>query len=65
MAAKSRAKWEHYCAEKDFTGANLQTWRSPTRRTVTLQALTPRKRGRKAKPVNPNLDHQLRQVEAS
>ena len=20
MAAKSRAKWEHYCAEKDFTG---------------------------------------------
>ena len=28
-----------------------------------MQALTPRKRGRKSKPVNP-LDHQLRQVQA-
>ena len=61
MAAKSRAKWEHYCAEKDFTG-RIWTWRRQ-REHGTLQALTPRKRGRKAKPVNP-LDHQLRQVEA-
>ena len=42
--------------------SNLQTWRRQ-REQGTLQALTPRKRGRKAKPVNP-LDHQLRQVEA-
>ena len=42
--------------------SNLQTWRRQ-REHGTLQALTPRKRGRKAKPVNP-LDHQLRQVEA-
>ena len=42
--------------------SNLQTWRRQ-REQGTLQALTPRKRGRKAKPVNP-LDRQLRQVEA-
>ena len=42
--------------------SNLQTWRRQ-REHGTLQALTPRKRERKAKPVNP-LDHQLRQVEA-
>ncbi len=42
--------------------SNLQTWRRQ-REHGTLQALTPRKRGRKAKPVNP-LDHQLRQVQA-
>ena len=42
--------------------SNLQTWRRQ-REQGTLQALTPRKRGRKAKPVNP-LDHQLRHVEA-
>ena len=42
--------------------SNLQTWRRQ-REHGTLQALTPRKLGRKAKPVNP-LDHQLRQVEA-
>ena len=59
--AVSRVKWEHYCAEKGFTG-QICTWRRQ-REQGTLQALTPRKRGRKAKPVNP-LDHQLRQVEA-
>ena len=42
--------------------SNLQTWRRQ-REEGTLQALTPRKRGRKSKPVNP-LDHQLRQVQA-
>ncbi len=42
--------------------SNLQTWRRQ-REHGTLQALTPRKRGRKAKPVNP-LDRQLRQVQA-
>ena len=42
--------------------SNLQTWRRQ-RDHGTLQALTPRKRERKAKPVNP-LDHQLRQVQA-
>ena len=52
MAAKSRAKWEHYCAEKDSYGP--EDWRR--------QREASRKRP-KAKPVNP-LDHQLRQVEA-
>ena len=42
--------------------SNLQDWRRQ-REEGTLQALTPRKRGRKSKPVNP-LDHQLRQVQA-
>ena len=42
--------------------SNLQGWRRQ-REEGTLQALTPRKRGRKSKPVNP-LDHQLRQVQA-
>ena len=42
--------------------SNLQTWRRQ-REEGTLQSLTPRKRGRKSKPVNP-LDHQLRQVQA-
>ena len=42
--------------------SNLQTWRRQ-REEGTLQALTPRKRGRKSKPVNP-LDHQLKRVEA-
>ena len=62
MAAKSRAKWEHYCAEKDFTGRICRPG-DANASTERCQALTPRKRGRKAKPVNP-LDHQLRQVEA-
>ena len=59
--AVSSAKWQPCCAGKGFTG-NLQDWRRQ-REEGTLQALTPRKRGRKSKPVNP-LDHQLRQVQA-
>ena len=42
--------------------SNLQAWRQQ-REHGTLQALTPRKRGRKSKPVNP-LDRQLKRVEA-
>ena len=42
--------------------SNLQTWRRQ-REHGTLQALTPRKRGRKSKPVNP-LDRQLKRVQA-
>lgn len=41
--------------------SNLQTWRRQ-REEGTLQALTPRKRGRKSKPVNP-LKPQIRQLE--
>ena len=60
--AVSRVKWEHYCAEKGFTGQICRPGDANASRG-TLQALTPRKRGRKAKPVNP-LDRQLRQVQA-
>ena len=42
--------------------SNLQAWRRQ-REHGTLQALTPRKRGRKSKPVNP-LDRQLKRVQA-
>ena len=42
--------------------SNLQAWRQQ-RAEGTLQALTPRKRGRKSKPVNP-LDRQLKRVQA-
>ena len=42
--------------------SNLQAWRQQ-REHGTLQALTPRKRGRKSKPVNP-LDRQLKRVQA-
>ena len=62
MDVKSRAEWEPCCAREGLYWSNLQTWRRQ-REEGTLQALTPRKRGRKSKPVNP-LDHQLRQVQA-
>ncbi len=42
--------------------SNLQTWRRQ-RAEGTLQALTPRKRGRKSKPFNP-LDAQVKQLQA-
>ena len=58
--AVSSAKWQPCCAGKGFTG---RIFRTRQREEGTLQALTPRKRGRKSKPVNP-LDHQLRQVQA-
>lgn len=41
--------------------SNLQTWRRQ-REEGTLQALTPRKRGRKVKPANP-LDPQVKQLQ--
>lgn len=41
--------------------SNLETWRRQ-REEGTLQALTPRKRGRKSKPVNP-LSPQIRELE--
>lgn len=42
--------------------SNLQTWRRQ-REEGTLKALTPRKRGRKSKPVNP-LEPQVKQLQA-
>ena len=60
--AVNRVKWGPYCAEKGFTGRIFRAWRQQ-REHGTLQALTPRKRGRKSKPVNP-LDRQLKRVEA-
>ena len=60
--AVSSAKWQPCCAGKGFTGRIFRTGDDNARKG-TLQALTPRKRGRKSKPVNP-LDHQLRQVQA-
>jgi transposase-like protein len=42
--------------------SNLQTWKKQ-RDEGTLEGLTPRKRGRKPKPVNP-LDSQLRQLQS-
>ena len=62
MAAKSRAEWEALLRREGLYWSNLQTWRRQ-REEGTLQALTPRKRGRKSRPVNP-LDHQLKRVQA-
>ena len=44
LGALLRSEWLYW--------SNLQTWRRQ-RQEGTLQALAPRKRGRKAKPVNP------------